>query len=69
MSKPTVFVTDTYCRVYQPVCMSHEDSALTIKQITDNETVFYRLCPAEAKTGDQKCANLKTAATKIRTTP
>lgn len=62
MSKPSVFVTDTYCRVYQPVCYSRKDTADTIGQITDNEVVFTRLCPSESAIGDRKCAALKKSA-------
>lgn len=62
LSTKPAFVTDTYCRVYEPVCMSHKDSAATIDQVSDNEVVFKRLCPNEAADGDRKCALLKKAS-------
>lgn len=61
LSQKPAFVTDTYCRVYEPVCMSHKDSQGTIDQVTDNEVVFKRLCPAEATAGDRKCRAMKSA--------
>lgn len=59
MSKTPVSVTDTYCRVYEPVCMSHKDTEGTINQVTENEVVFKRLCPNEAAAGDRKCRDMK----------
>lgn len=59
MSKPPVFATDTYCRVYEPVCMSHKDTQATIDQVSENEVVFKRLCPNEAAAGDRKCKAMK----------
>ena len=46
-SKPPIFATDTYCRLYWPVCYSHQDTPLTISQTVDNEVAFQRTCPTE----------------------
>lgn len=62
MSAPPVTVTDTFCRVYEPVCMSRKDTALTQEMVTDNEAAFKRLCPVEAQKGDRKCELLGKAA-------
>ncbi len=60
-SSAPAIVTDTYRRVYEPVCFSRRDTDSTVSQITDNEVVFKRLCPNEAKNGDRKCDLLKKA--------
>lgn len=62
MSQKPAFVTDTYCRVYEPVCMSHKDTQGTVDQVTENEVVFKRLCPIEAAAGDRKCKAMKPVA-------
>lgn len=55
-------MTDTFCRVYEPICMSRHDTALTQEQVKDNEAAHKRLCPAEAQRGDRKCELLGLAA-------
>jgi hypothetical protein len=39
--------------------MSHKDTPATIGQVSENEVVFKRLCPAEAAAGDRKCKAMK----------
>lgn len=45
----SVSAIDTYCRVYQPVCLSRSDTRDTIDQVIANERSFARLCPVEAE--------------------
>jgi sorbitol-specific phosphotransferase system component IIA len=59
MSRPPVTVTDTFCRNYEPVCLSHKDTAFTQAEVKGNEAAFKQACPVEALRGDRKCESLK----------
>lgn len=52
-------MTDTYCRVYAPVCYSRKDTEQTVNEIVENEVVFTRLCPREAEAGVRRCETQK----------
>lgn len=58
MSMPPVTATDTLCRVYEPVCLSHKDTEFTQEEVKGNEAAFKQSCPVEALRGDRKCASL-----------
>jgi hypothetical protein len=59
MSTPPVTATDTFCRIYEPVCLSHKDTAFTQEEVKGNEAAFKQACPVEALRGDRKCESLK----------
>ncbi len=42
-------VTDTFCEVYRPVCLSRADTEETIRQVLGNEAAFETLCLGEAE--------------------
>lgn len=41
-------VIDSFCRNYEPVCLSHSDSQATKDQVEANEAGFFAACPVEA---------------------
>lgn len=42
-------VTDTFCQVYEPVCLSRQDTQETQNQVLRNEAAHHELCPVEAE--------------------